>query len=45
MDFYGLLNIAENHGVPGSNPGPATLKVLQIAEKYTAATELPKPLF
>ena len=21
---YGLLNLTENHGVPGSNPGPAT---------------------
>jgi len=21
---YGLLNMTENHGVPGSNPGPAT---------------------
>ena len=26
MDFYGLMNMTENHGVPGSNPGPATSK-------------------
>jgi hypothetical protein len=33
----------ENHGVPGSNPGPATQKVLQIAEKQGALAVLLEP--
>ena len=30
---YGLLNMTENHGVPGSNPSPATYKSLANSEK------------
>jgi hypothetical protein len=35
--------MTENHGVPGSNPGPATKKVLQIAEKERAPVVLTEP--
>ena len=30
----------ENHGVPGSNPAPATYKVLQIVQKVRALAVL-----
>jgi hypothetical protein len=33
----------ENHGVPGSNPGPPLLKVLRIAGKVRASAVLPEP--
>jgi hypothetical protein len=33
----------ENHGVPGSNPGPPLLKVLRIAGKVRAPAVLPEP--
>jgi hypothetical protein len=30
---YGPPKMTENHGVPGSNPGPATREFLQIPQK------------
>jgi hypothetical protein len=37
--------MTENHGVPGSNPGSATQKVLQIAEKMRASVLSSEPLY
>jgi hypothetical protein len=31
-----VSRITENHGVPGSNPGPATRKVLQMGKMLEA---------
>jgi hypothetical protein len=35
--------LTENHGVPGSNPGPATEESPAIEEKIRAPAVLPEP--